>query len=444
MITKALEPRQFVSRIGPSRIMLQISCPAATDPNQEIGAMSELATEMVEAPGRSYGRAMRTLAVTGLNHALHDGFSDTIYVLLPIWQTEFALGYGVLALLRGLYSGTMAGLQIPAGRIAERIDGKVVLALGTALSALGYVLAGLSGGILGLGMALMFSGAGSSTQHPLASAAISRAYGKAARKPLGIYNFTGDLGKASIPAAISLLLVIMSWRHAVWVLASAGIAVSACIALWMPMAGKGRGPGSKVSPAHTGEGRGGFYWLLATGMLDSAVRMGFLTFLPFLLRGKGASLPISGFALAMVFVGGAAGKFACGWLGERMGTLRTVLVTEGATAILILGVLALPLMPAIALLPMLGVMLNGTSSVLYGTVPELTPAHRTERAFALFYTGTIGAGATAPVLYGLLGDSFGPSIATAATAGTALAICPLAIALARHLSEVHDVRRPNP
>jgi MFS family permease len=176
-------------------------------------------------------------------------------------------------------------------------------------------------------------------------------------------------------------------------------------------------------------------------MFDSAVRMGFLTFLPFLLRGKGASLPVSGFALAAVFIGGAAGKFACGWLGERMGTLRTVLVTEGATAILILGVLASPLMPAIVLLPLLGVMLNGTSSVLYGTVPELTPAHRAERAFALFYTGTIGAGATAPVFYGVLGDWFGPSIATAATAGTALAICPLALALARHLSDEHDVPR---
>ena len=66
----------------------------------------------------------RTLAVTGLNHALHDGYTDLIYVLLPVWQTEFALSYGLLALLRGLYSGAMAGLQIPVGRLAERIDGR--------------------------------------------------------------------------------------------------------------------------------------------------------------------------------------------------------------------------------------------------------------------------------------------------------------------------------
>lgn len=383
--------------------------------------------------------AVRTLTATGLNHALHDGYTDLIYVLLPIWQSEFALSYGLLALLRGLYAGAMAGLQIPAGRLAERIDGKIILVLGTALAALGYVFAGLSGGALALGLALALAGAGSSTQHPIASAAVSRAYGATARGPLGVYNFTGDLGKAAIPALTSMLLVLMSWRHALLLLASAGLLVAACLAVLMPAVGKGRT--SKVTAAshRTGDARGGFQWLLGIGILDTAVRMGFLTFLPFLLRDKEASLPTTGIALALVFIGGAAGKFTCGWLGERVGTLRTVLLTEVGTAACILAALALPLAPAIALLPLLGVMLNGTSSVLYGTVPELVSPHRIERAFALFYTGTIGSGAISPVLYGLLGDAVGPTIATAATAATALAICPLALVLASHLSADHSL-----
>ncbi|MFB9266276.1 MFS transporter [Bradyrhizobium erythrophlei] len=403
--------------------------------------MPDPATEIANARRQDSVEATRTLTVTGLNHALHDGYTDLIYVLLPVWQAEFALSYGLLALLRGLYAGAMAGLQIPVGRIAERIDGKIILIVGTVLSALGYVLAGLSGGIIGLGLALALSGAGSSTQHPIASAAVSRAYGKAARGPLGIYNFSGDLGKAAIPALTSLLLVIMSWRHALVLLAFAGVLVAGCIALWMPAVGRGSASKSKTSSSRAGDGRGGFNWLLAIGILDTAVRMGFLTFLPFLLRDKGASLPTNGFALALVFIGGAAGKFTCGWLGERVGALRTVLLTEGGTAALILAVLVLPLTPAIVLLPLLGVMLNGTSSVLYGTVPELTPPHRTERAFALFYTGTIGSGAIAPVLYGFLGDALGPTMATAATAATAIAICPLALALAAHLSDHAGTRR---
>ena len=385
----------------------------------------------MSAPTISGTAPGRTLAVAGTAHALHDGFTDLIYILLPVWQAEFGLGYGVLALIRGLYTGAMASLQVPAGRLAERFGGRIVLALGTFVAAAGYLLAGLSGGLIGLGIALALSGAGASTQHPTASAAVSRAYGANARGPLGNYNFAGDVGKAVLPAATGLLLMLMPWRHAVFALAALGFAVAAGIALLLPSGG--RASVAKAGKAVGGQGRGGFQLLFGIGVLDSAVRMGFLTFLPFLPKAKGAPLTEIRLALSLVFIGGAAGKFACGWFGARIGVLATVLLTEGGTAAAILAVLYLPLTPVLVLLPMLGLMLNGTSSVLYGSVPELTSTDRTERAFALFYTGTIGSGALAPILYGVLGDVAGVVWATAATAVTALATLPLAIALAPKL-----------
>jgi FSR family fosmidomycin resistance protein-like MFS transporter len=385
--------------------------------------------------------------VAGSAHALHDGYTDLIYLLLPVWQAEFGLGYSMLALMRGLYAGLMAALQVPAGHLAERLGGRAVLALGTALAALGYVLAGFSGGLTGLCAGLALSGAGSSTQHPTASAAVARAYGADARGPLGTYNFTGDLGKAALPAATSLLLTFMPWRQALEWLAVLGFAVAGGVLAFMPPVAPARA-GEKIStPADDeGGGRGGFALLFVIGVLDTAVRMGLLTFLPFLLQAKGALLPTVGFALALVFGGGAAGKFACAWLGVRLGVLWMVLLTEGATAVLILAVLGLPLTPALVALPLLGVMLNGTSSVLYGTVPELAPAGRAERAFALFYTGTIGSGALAPVLYGFVGDFAGPSWGAALTAGTALLTWPLALLLAPRLRpaaapQLHDRTR---
>jgi MFS transporter, FSR family, fosmidomycin resistance protein len=391
---------------------------------------------------REVAGARRTLAVAGAAHALHDGYTDLIYVLLPLWQTEFGLGYGMLAAFRGLYAGMMAALQIPSGWLVDRVDGRIVLAIGTALAAAGYALAGFTGSLVGLCAALAISGAGSSTQHPIASAAVSRAYGASSRGPLGTYNFTGDLGKAAIPALTSLLLTLMPWRGALWLLASLGVAVAATVLLLMPPIPRA----GRAQPlrAEVGRGRGGFWLLFVIGVLDTGVRMGLLTFLPFLLKAKGASLPTVGVALAIVFLGGAAGKFICGWLGARAGVLLTVLVTEGGTAACVVGVLVLPLAPVFVLLPVLGLMLNGTSSVLYGTVPELAPTERAERAFALFYTGTIGSGAISPVLYGVLGDWVGAQWATAATAIVALAIYPLAFALSPHLADGREKERSQP
>jgi FSR family fosmidomycin resistance protein-like MFS transporter len=376
--------------------------------------------------------AKRTLWSTCVAHALHDGYTDLIYVMLPVWQAEFGLGYGSLAAVRALYVGAMASLQLPAGRLAERFGGRAILVLGTALTAAGYGLAGLSGGLLGLCAALTLAGCGSSTQHPIASGAVSRAYGKNARAPLGIYNFAGDLGKATLPAAVSLVLMFMPWRDALWIVSALGIAVAAGVAFFLPTIARPSPKAGKTYDTAHAE-RGGFALLFLIGVLDSGVRMGLLTFLPFLLKAKGASLSTVGLALALVFIGGAAGKFTCGWLGARFGVLWTVLATEGGTAACIVAVVVSPLLISLPLLPLLGIMLNGTSSVLYGTVPELAPAHRTERAFALFYTGTIGSGALAPIIFGILGDKLGANWATMAPAMTALAVCPLAFALAPHL-----------
>jgi MFS family permease len=374
----------------------------------------------------------RTLWTACAAHALHDGYTDLIYLLLPIWQAEFAIGYGALAFLRALAAASMAGLQVPAGRIAERIGGRTTLAVGTALAAIGYVVAGTSTGLVGLCVALVVIGCGLSTQHPIASAAVSRAYQGDARGPLGTYNFAGDIGKATIPSGASLLLAFMTWHHMLWALAALGMMVAVAVAIFLPANLRAMSKAARAEH-HASDTRGGFALLLAIGILDSSVRMGFLTFLPFLLREQGASLSLVGQALALVFIGGAAGKFACGWLGARFGLLATVLLTEAGTAAAILAVLVLPLAPTLLVLPLLGVMLNGTSSVLYGTVPDLVPSGRTEQAFAIFYTGTIGAGATAPILFGILGDAVGAHGALLATAITAAVILPLAIALAPRL-----------
>ncbi|WP_175670540.1 MFS transporter [Burkholderia ambifaria] len=380
----------------------------------------------------------RVLWLSCIAHAIHDGYTDMIYALLPVWQSEFGLDFAALAILRGLYAGTMAVLQLPAGRLAQRLGSRAVLAIGTLLAALGYAIAGMSGGLLGLCVALAISGGGSSTQHPIASGAISRTYGRDARGPLSLYNFSGDLGKSALPAAISLLVTMMPWRHALWVVAGLGCVAAAGIALWFPAVPREAGKTAakeQASAQRTGTQGRGFNALFSIGVLDTAVRMGLLTFLPFLLNAKGISPQLLGTALALVFIGGAAGKFFCGWLGARMGVVRTVLLTEGGTVACIIGVMYLPLALTMVLLPILGMMLNGTSSVLYGTVPEMSPPERTERAFAIFYTGTIASGAISPVLYGFLGDRIGVQAATYATAFTALAIFPLVLALRPHLGD---------
>ena len=120
------------------------------------------------------GDQRRAVSVAGIAHALHDGYTDLIYILLPLWQVEFGLTYAALGLLRSVLVGAMAGLQIPAGFAAERFGAATILALGTALAGLGFCFAGVSTGFVMLLGALLISGIGSSTQHPIASALVAQ------------------------------------------------------------------------------------------------------------------------------------------------------------------------------------------------------------------------------------------------------------------------------
>ena len=130
-----------------------------------------------------------------------------------------------------------------------------------------------------------------------------------------------------------------------------------------------------------------------------------------------------------MFTGGAAGKLACAFIGARIGAVATVWLTEAATALGMVVLLKVPLDFALLLLPLVGIALNGTSSVLYGSVPELVEPARRTRAFGIFYTGTIGAGAISPAIYGLLGDAVGVPAAFLTSPRMVLLTLPITLAL---------------
>ena len=390
-------------------------------------------TESAQLPTARKSEERRALGVACGAHVLHDGYTDLIYVMLPIWQSEFGLGFAALGLMKTVFSGTLAGFQIPSSLLAERFGTPIVLALGTALAGFGYCLVGLSNGLALLVAALFVGGLGASTQHPLGSSLIAQAFsGARSRTALGTYNFSGDIGKMTLPAAASLLFVVLPWREAVALLG--GIGVLAAIAIYLVMPRLREEPAAP-RPTETGGRAGGsaraygFPLLLSVGVIDSATRMAFLTFLPFVLTAKGASLPTVGLALTLVFAGGAAGKLVCAFIGARIGTVATVWLTETVTALGIVALLPLPLELALVLLPVVGVALNGTSSVLYGSVPDLVEPARRPRAFGIFYTGTIGAGAVSPAIYGLLGDAVGVPSALVVVTAVVLITLPITLLL---------------
>src|SRR5881296_41265 len=388
-------------------------------------------------------RARAVLAAACSIHFVHDGFSDILYVLLPIWAQEFRLNLAQVGLIRTAYTAAMASFQIPAGLLAERWGERRLLAAGTAVTACGFIVAGLTGGFLSLLTVLLIAGLGSGVQHSLSSSIVAKAYETGPRRAaLGTYNFSGDLGKVAVPFAVAFGASAVGWR---WAGAAYGVlGIAAAIAIVLVLARLGTGmpdvDDGSAAPGATSSGWGirdlrGFQALTAIGMIDNATRTGFLTFLPFALMAKGSSVVGVGTALALLFAGGAVGKFVCGLAAERLGVIRTVVITEAATSLCLLAIIAAPLSAALAILPLMGVALNGTSSVLYGTVADLVTADRRSRAYALYYSVTIATSALAPSLYGIVGDVAGVTATLVIVAVVVLVTIPLCLVLRASVAE---------
>ena len=83
------------------------------------------------------------------------------------------------------------------------------------------------------------------------------------------------------------------------------------------------------------------------------------------------------------------------------------------------------------LLPFVGVVLNGTSSVLYATVAEIISPGGRSRGYGLYYAITLGAGAVSPVIYGMVTDLLGLTFSLVCIALMASLTIPLSRFLAK-------------
>ena len=157
-----------------------------------------------------------------------------------------------------------------------------------------------------------------------------------------------------LPAAAALLLMALPWRYVLMILGAIGALAALAIFVAMPRFNDAHVSSRKDDHARRAVGavkRSAFSLLLSVGVIDSATRMAFLTFLPFVLTAKGASVQLVGLALTLVFAGGAMGKLVCAFLAARIGAVATVWLTETVTAVGIVALLPLPLEPALILLP---------------------------------------------------------------------------------------------
>jgi len=387
----------------------------------------------------------RTLKACAGVHVVHDGLADMLYALLPVLAQSLGLSYAQVGVIRAANNLATAALQIPSGLLAERLGALRLLVLGTVVAGIAFLGLAAADSFWPVFFGFLIAGCGGAVQHPLSSSLITAAYpGEGRARALGIYNTFGDIGKfLFVGATVVAVGAGLAWQLPVFVfgMVALGCAVGVWLALvHLPIAAAPPTACPTVDPAPTlGWGfksRSGAISLGIVASVDTGGRVAFLTFIAFLMIDKGVAASWAAAAVLVTLFGGMCGKFACGLLAERVGTVRAIALTELATALGIVGVIVSPHYAAFVLLPFVGVVLNGTSSVVYAAVSELVDDRRHARAYGLIYTLGSVCGIVAPLLFGFVADRFGLDVTFIAIAASVVALVGLMPVLGRELSKL--------
>ena len=357
----------------------------------------------------------RTLFVCCGAHIIQDGLVALQYVLLPVLAQALGLNYSQVGLLRALSNSAMSLLELPSGLLAERYGEKRLLILGLVMAGLGYLGIAVSSTFGWIALFFLLAGAGAGFQHSLTSAIIVRRFTDAGRRQaMGTYNASGDAGKLGFTALFSLAMGAgIAWDLVITVLSLAAVGFVFLIWKWLPADSPVRQDSGSADIAASLTRRWGirqprqFSMLAIVVSLDSIVQSVFLTFLAFVLVEKGASAELAAFAVVLTLCGGMTGKFCCGFLTARFGDHGPFLLIQLLTVFGLAALVFLPVTAILLLLPFVGLVVQGSTTVTYGVIADHVEDTHQSRGFALIYSISGIAMVFGPLLFGLLADLSG-------------------------------------
>ena len=356
----------------------------------------------------------KILTFTCSNHIVGDLYFAIMYPLLPYIAITYELNYTQTGLIKTVFDLGAALTQLPAGIISDRISEFWLIGGANLWVGIGVILMSLATtNIMFLGMSFI-TGLGGGVQHPVGARFVSRGSDpKSLFTSIGILNFSGDLGKIIAPIIVAVLVVSFGWQKCLLFVGISGIIlVLGSMVMNLSISKSSNNTNSIQTPTSTNNSNlrtvidAQFVVLMMAGFIDSMIRTATLTFIPFIFIAKGMTTLRTTLIFTILYSGGAIGKFSSGWLSDRYNAFTIIFATKIVVSILLPIILITNIPIGTVLVFILGIGLNGTSSVLYGIVAKITNPETRGKAYGIYYTSTEVGVAIAPILFGFIADSY--------------------------------------
>ena len=289
----------------------------------------------VKAPSRV--RLGLMMAALGLAYFFSNFHRLSLGVLGSVIGEGFGLSAAQLGFLGSAFFYAYAAMQIPSGLLSDRVGTKYLIAGSCLVSAVSTIWFGLAGSVMGLAAARALTGLSVAFVYVPALSAIRHWFGDSNLGTMtGILVAMGQMGAVCASAPLKLAADALGWRSAFGVIGYVSIGLS--ILAYFAVLNAPKVPTSNL-PRETGRWKAVFrpvsfsiaIWFFVTGgaRLSFQSLWGSHFFTSYL---GNSPLEASG-NLMWISVGCILGAMAMGGLCDRMGSVKTLVVSSIAMSL---------------------------------------------------------------------------------------------------------------
>lgn len=381
---------------------------------------------MTDAPRARPGL---TLGLLALSHAVIHAQSALMPLIYPIVVLQFALDARDIGLFIAVTTAVGGTMQLFYGFLTRWVARPVLLGGGQLIFGASLLVSGLTHSIGQLLAAISASRIGASPQHPVGNALLSDLYPESRRGfAISAHISGGNVGTVLVPFVGLALIGSFGWQTTLALFGIPALLTGSLI-LW-----RVREDGAAYRIAARGAGswraqlgevlrRGDLRLILGASLIAAGGR-GLDIVAPFMvlyLRGPlGMSESTTAILYALLLVGAVIGPLLAGWLSDRFGRRRTLVVYYLLSAVGILAFLAAGsnLVLLVPLLLPFGTAVFSESPVLQAFLADRASGPTRDVAFSVYFTFAFGIGAFWALVIGNVAASWGYPVAFAVMAAS--------------------------
>ena len=366
--------------------------------------------------GGFYAALIWSLAALSFGYAFFHRVAPS--VMVTDLMTEFAIGGAMLGVLSALYFYPYVLLQIPLGALLETVGARILLTLALCTAGAGSLAFGFADSLYMAYFGRILIGVGCGVGF-LGSLALAARWFPPSRFGFlaGLTMFIGMGSGILAQGPLALFVGNFGWRTSLFMLGGFGFVLAAVIFLLVR-----NQPFNADSPVQPDGQRMPLLTLLkqvalsleiwkialvAATMSGPMLVLGALWGTPYMMQAYNLGRPEAAFLVSLLLLGWAIGAPTGGWLSDRLGKRRPILIFGSALVCLALALLiflpGLPLAISVGLFILIG-FAGGFMACCFALVREVIPARIVGGAIGIVNSLTVASGAVLQPLVGWMLD----------------------------------------